>query len=73
MPRLGHKIKEFEHEFRDMERAGWTVEGGGNSHFKLKCPNDCKCLLTVGTTPGGRNPLRTFTAQRNRVTCWKED
>jgi hypothetical protein len=73
VPRPDHKDKEFENEFRKMERAGWTVDGGGNRHFKLKCPNDCKCMIVVSTTPGGRNPLRTFVAQRTRATCWKED
>jgi hypothetical protein len=56
-----------------MERAGWRIEGGGNRHFKLKCPNDCKCILVVASTPGGGNPLRVFTSQRHRSTCWKED
>lgn len=73
MPRPIHKVKEFEHELKRMERSGWTVTGGGNKHFKVKCPYDCKCMVTVGTTPSGRNPFRTFTTQRARATCWKED
>lgn len=73
MSRNRHGVKEFEEEFKEMERAGWTVFGGGGSHFKLWCPNPCKCRITVATTPRGGNPLRVFTAQRHRSTCWKED
>ncbi len=73
MARPKHKIKELEEEFRKMEIAGWDVTGGGRRHFKLKCPSACKCMLIVSTTPGGGNPLRVFTAQRARITCWKED
>ena len=73
MSRPKHKIKEIEQEFRKMEQADWVITGGGDRHYKLKCPEDCKCMLVAASTPGGRNPTLAFTAQRSRVTCWKEE
>lgn len=72
MPRPRHQDKDIEREFRLMEKSGWTCAKGGR-HFKLKCPNLCKCMLTVSSTPGGGHPLLVFTAQRRRQSCWKED
>lgn len=67
-----HKIKEIEREFRKMEKEGWEITKP--RHFKLKCPNDCKCILVASATPGGGNPLLVFTSQRARSSaCWKED
>lgn len=66
-----HKIKDIEREFKKMEKEGWTIVK--TSHYKLKCPNDCKCMIVVSSTPGGANPLLVFTAQRARTSpCWKE-
>ncbi len=73
MSRPQHNRKDFEEQLKRMERAGWTVSGGGNKHFKCKCPGACKCLKTMATTPSNPNYLRDFKAQLRRQTCWKED
>lgn len=55
-----------------MEEAGWVIEGGGNKHFKCKCPCPAKHLKTMATTPSSPNYLRDFINQIKRA-CWKED
>lgn len=73
MPRPRHRLKEYEAVLKRAEGKGWAVEGGGDKHFKLKCPNPCKCMLTMSTTPSNPNYLRNLLGQLGRVTCWKED
>jgi len=63
---------DYETLLRTLEAAKWTVDGGGNKHFKLKCPNECKCMIMMATTPSGRYYLRNFKLQLKRVTCWEE-
>lgn len=73
MSRKRHQTKEYEALFKRAERKDWEVTGGGNRHFKMKCPNGCKHLQVVSSTPGTRRDfLRTMT-QLNNTTCWKED
>jgi hypothetical protein len=62
----------YEDLLREAERAGWTVTGGGNKHYKLKCPNSCRCIKTMSTTPSNPNYLRNMRAQLHRVTCWED-
>ena len=73
MSRPRHRVKEYEELIKKAERDDWRVTGGGNKHFKLKCPNPCKCMQTVATTPSDPNKLRNLVTQLLRVTCWKED
>lgn len=71
MPRHKHKMKEYEALFKLAEQRRWDVTGGGNKHFKMKCPNKCKCLQIVGSTPSTkRDFVMTVTHLRN-ATCWE--
>lgn len=63
---------EYEDLLKKAEKAGWNVDGGGNKHFKLKCPNACKCMQTMSTTPSGNNYLRNLKGQLKRATCWED-
>ena len=72
MPRNRHQTKEYEALFKGAERQDWRIEGGGDRHFKMKCPNPCKCMQVVGSTPGTTKDLLRTTTQLRNNTCWKE-
>lgn len=72
MPRSHHKDKDLEQILKEAERKDWTVTGGGNRYFKMKCPNACKCMKMVHCTPSGANYKRNLVAQLARATCWEE-
>jgi hypothetical protein len=72
MPRPRHRRKELEALLREAEQKGWTVSGGGNKHFKMKCGESCKCMITVATTPSNPNYPRNLTKQLGRATCWEK-
>ena len=72
MSRPRHRLGgEYEELLKEVEKEGWSVTGGGNKHFKLKCPNPCKCMKTMSTTPSNPNYLRDMRAQLRRATCWE--
>jgi hypothetical protein len=67
-----HKDKDLEHIIRVAEDQGWTVTGGGDRYFKMKCPCPDKCMKMVNCTPSGANYTRNLVGQLKRATCWKE-
>lgn len=71
MSRNEHQTKEYEELFKRAEKDGWRIEGGGNKHFKMKCPCIAKHLRVVSTTPGTRQDLLRLKTQLRRATCWK--
>lgn len=73
MSRPRHNRPEYEKLLKEAEKRRWRVEGGGSRHFKIKCPNPCKCMTIVSTTPRRGQTMRTLTAQMARATCWEED
>lgn len=72
MPRPRHNDKDLEAVLKLGEQRGWMIEGGGNKHFKMKCPNPCKCMKGVSTTPSNPNYLRDLMGQLRRATCWED-
>jgi hypothetical protein len=64
----GHVEKEFRDLFRQAEAQGWTITRG--KHFKMKCPNTCKCMVIVGSTPSSSGMVLTL-GQLKRATCWE--
>jgi hypothetical protein len=66
-----HTRKELEDVLLQAEEKGWRVEGGGNKHFKMKCPCSDKHMQSVSTTPSNPNYLRNLMAQLKRATCWE--
>lgn len=71
MLRPRHRVPELEEVLKEAERKGWTVSGGGNKHFKMKCPCPRKCMKTVSTTPSNVNYKRDLMGQLRRATCWE--
>ena len=72
MSRHRHKDKDLERVIKIAEKQGWTVTGGGNRYFKMKCPCPMKCMKMVVCTPSGANYTINLIAQLERATCWKE-
>lgn len=72
MSRPRHNNKDLEAVLRKGEAQGWRVAGGGDKHFKMKCPCPKKCMKTVSTTPSSPNYLRDLKAQLRRATCWED-
>ncbi len=72
MSRKRHRIKELEEVLELAEKKGWTVTGGGNRYFKMKCPCPQKCMKMVNCTPSGTNYKRNLLGQLGRATCWEE-
>ena len=72
VPRPNHRRREGEAILRSLERQGWSLTGGGRSHFQAKCP----CGLhrkTVHTTPSNPNYYRKLRTRLNHYTCWMDD
>lgn len=72
MPRPKHNDKDLEQLLKEAEHKDWRIEGGGNAHFKLKCP----CGIhkkTVATTPSSRYYEKRTRAILERETCWLQD
>lgn len=73
MSRPKHRYPDYERLLKEVERRpGWTVEGGGDRHFKIKCPNPCKCMTPIPTTPSKRQSLTILHNQMAQATCWRE-
>lgn len=70
MSRDQHQNKEYRALFGEAEHQGWTI-GRGGKHYKMKCPNECKCMVIVSSTPSVRNGITVVRAQLKRSTCWE--
>jgi len=57
---------------RQAERQGWTATGGGSSHYRLRCPNRCKCQATVGSSISNSMALLRLRTRLANHTCWKD-
>lgn len=56
--------------FAQAQQRGWTVSGGGMHHYRMYCPNACKCVRVVSASGSNRFALtENMTALRNH-TCW---
>lgn len=78
MSRPRHNRPEYERFLKQVERTEvngkkWTVTGGGDRHFKVRCPSPCKCMTVVSTTPKRGHTMQTIKDQMRRFTCWRED
>ncbi|MFI5844938.1 hypothetical protein ACIA8K_35085 [Catenuloplanes sp. NPDC051500] len=72
MPRKRHPNGELEAVLRQAEVKDWTITGGGDKYFKMKCPCPKKCMKTVHLSPSGANYLRNLLGQLRRATCWED-
>jgi hypothetical protein len=56
---------------REARARGWTVTGGGQRHYKLLCPNPCKCLHVLASSTTNR--LATTRARTRLInhSCWE--
>lgn len=78
MSRPRHNRPEYEKFLKKIEKTcnekgeQWRVTGGGAKHFKIWCPNPCKCMTVVSTTPKAGQPLRILKDQMERATCWED-
>lgn len=55
---------------RLLAKRGWKIAGGGRCHYKLLCPNPCKCLIVMGCSPSDYRALANCRANLNRLSCW---
>lgn len=68
-----HKHGEYERFITEMEGKGWNATGGGNSHYKVKCPGKCLCVMIISTTPRSRSgTFAIMQRQRTNKTCWED-
>jgi hypothetical protein len=55
---------------RLLSRRRWEVRSGGNSHYQLRCPNPCKCMVVMSRSPSDYRALANTNADLDRYTCW---
>jgi hypothetical protein len=72
MARARASNKEIGHLLREIEQQGWTVTGGGTRHFKAKCPNRCRCMITLASSSSNQLAVRRARTHLQSKTCWKE-
>ena len=53
--------REYRRLFRDLERAGVVITGGGGTHYKLRFPNGG--LLVVSGSASDQRAVRNVRAQ----------
>lgn len=58
---------------KEASKRGWGVTGGGQRHYRLTCPNSCKCALTLSRGSGYPRALANSKADLKRYTCWNGD
>lgn len=56
---------------REVERSGWSIIGGGQRHYQMRCPNECKCHLTLSASPSNKNESKLTRRRLANHTCWE--
>jgi hypothetical protein len=57
---------------KEAVQRGWAVSGGGTRHYRMACPNPCKCLRILSASGSDRNVMARVRARLNNQTCWKD-
>lgn len=52
---------------KEVESRGWTV--AHNGHYKLRCPNTCRHLYVIGSSPSEYRAMANALAFLNNRTC----
>ena len=50
---------------------GWTVTGGGKRHYRMLCPNECRCIQVLGTSSSNRKMIERSKTRLSNHTCWE--
>lgn len=58
---------------REALQRGWSTTGGGMRHFRLSCPNPCRCVRVVCSSGSDSTTLMRDRTYLNRHTCWKDN
>lgn len=56
--------------FKQAAERGWQITGGGNQHYRMLCPNPCKCTYMIGASISNQLFLTRARTFLNRHTCW---
>jgi hypothetical protein len=49
----------------------WTIAGGGQRHYKLFCPNECKCIQVLSSSTANQLSLGRARTRLSNHTCWE--
>lgn len=67
------RYKETRVLIKEAQSRGWTILGGGRRHFKLRCPNPCRCAHVVSSSTSDVRALANARAFLKSKTCWNGD
>lgn len=70
--RLKHKYDGYEEVLRSLERQGWRVVTSKKNYYKMHCPNPCRCIGRMPSTPSGARTLANIVSELKR-TCWEAE
>ena len=56
---------------KDALARDWTVAGGGKRHYRLLCPNSCKCVHVLASSTANKLVAVRARTHLTNHTCWE--